>query len=60
MEQSTPLGDEALNTRNSCMAIGDTLRSARLDQGLSVADISQSLRISKDMCGLRALHAALW
>ncbi len=48
MKQSTPLGDETLNTRDSRIAIGETLRAARLDVGMSVADISQSLRISRD------------
>ena len=48
MEQSTPLGDGTLNTLNSRAAIGDTLRAARLGSGMSVADISQTLRISRD------------
>ncbi len=48
MAKSAPQGNDNMEMRDSSMAIGATLRTARLDSGMSVADITQSLRISRD------------
>ena len=48
MTQSTPQGNDIMEMRDSGKAIGATLRTARLDSGKSVADVTQTLRISRD------------
>ena len=48
MTQPTPQGNDTMEMRDSGKAIGATLRTARLDSGMSVADVSQTLRISRD------------
>ena len=48
MTRSTPQGNDIKDKHDSGKAIGATLRAARLDLGMSVADISHTLRISKD------------
>ena len=48
MTQSTPQGNDTMEMRDSGKAIGATLRTARLGSGMSVADVTQTLRISKD------------
>jgi cytoskeleton protein RodZ len=48
MTRSTPQGNDIKEKHDSGKAIGATLRAARLDSGMSVADISHTIRISKD------------
>lgn len=48
MTRSTPQGNDIKDKHDSGKAIGATLRAARLDSGMSVADISHTIRISKD------------
>ena len=48
MTRSTPQGNDIKEKHDSGKAIGATLRAARLDSGMSVADISHRIRISKD------------
>ncbi len=48
MAQSTPQGNNTTEIRDSGKSIGVALRTARLDSGMSVADVSHTLRISKD------------
>ena len=48
MTRSTPQGNDIKDKHDSGKAIGATLRAARLDLGMSVADISHTIRISKD------------
>lgn len=48
MTQSTPQGNDTMEMRDSGKVIGATLRTARLDSGMSVADVTQTLRISRD------------
>ena len=48
MKRSTPQGNDIKEKHDSGKAIGATLRAARLDSGMSVADISHTIRISKD------------
>ncbi len=48
MKRSTPQGNVIKEKHDSGKAIGATLRAARLDSGMSVADISHTIRISKD------------
>ena len=48
MTQSTPQGNDTMEMRDSGKSIGATLRTARLDSGMSVNDITQTLRISRD------------
>ena len=49
MTRSTPQGNDIKEKHDSGKAIGATLRAARLDSGMSVADISHTMRISKDV-----------
>ena len=48
MTRSTPQGNDIKEKYDSGKVIGATLRAARLDSGMSVADISHTIRISKD------------
>ena len=48
MTRSAPQGNDIREKHDSGKAIGATLRAARLDTGMSVADISHTIRISKD------------
>ena len=48
MTRSTPQGNGIKEKHDSGKAIGAILRAARLDSGMSVADISHTIRISKD------------
>ena len=48
MTRSTPQGNDIKEKHDSGKVIGATLRAARLDSGMSVADISHTIRISKD------------
>ncbi len=48
MTQSTPTGIDIIQARDSGEAIGEKLRLARRNAEMSIADVSQVIRISKD------------